>query len=200
MRHSASRMQTRSEPDRSLEIRAFCFGRVDVDGLRSGAVSASRRAMKRHFAEPGSGRGRLRFQLCQPGEGVPAMAAAHLWRRLQRSAHRRPLRVTEEAALLGFIQLHAAGARWLACPHARDGSGDRRRGAARAAVGAAVHAGDASGGLVKSRFQISFAMSCPMGCPMGFPIGFCEKRPSGRPGRPSSCVVVEVCHAAPARI
>src|ERR1700687_1302030 len=80
---------------------------------------------------------RRRFELREPRERFGARRAAHLGLRLEARTARGPLGASEDRAAMAVVELHAAHARGLAVRHAWDRTRDRRRDAARAAIGAA---------------------------------------------------------------
>nr|GEU28127.1 hypothetical protein [Tanacetum cinerariifolium] len=87
------------------------------------------------------GRRRRPLQVSEPPHRIGAAVAAHLQRRLQAAAKRRALGAAEDQAALVVAQLHAAHAGRLAMGHTGNRTGDRRRGAAGAAVRAAAERG-----------------------------------------------------------
>src|SRR5690606_3511577 len=62
---------------------------------------------------------RLLLQRPEPGEGIGRVAAAHVRRRLEAAADRRPLRPPEQPAAVVVGELHAADTGRLAERHAR---------------------------------------------------------------------------------
>ena len=100
----------------------------------------NRRAVAETLRQGGeaSGPGHV-LQAHQPGHRVFGIAAAHLGRGAQGTAHGWPLGPAEQAAPQLFVQLHTRHPGRLALRHARNGRADRRCDAAGSAVGAAVH-------------------------------------------------------------
>lgn len=93
---------------------------------------------KASAASAKSGRG-VRFQLQQIDHRVAARGAAHIARRLQTGADRRPQRRAEQFAAQIGIKLNARGIGGFALRHTWDGRRDRRRGTAGAALTTALH-------------------------------------------------------------
>ena len=80
------------------------------------------------------------FKSSQKLHGMRGRASAHVGLRLQAAADRRTFRLAEDTTAVGLIQLRTAHAGRLAVRHARNGAGDGRRDAARAAMRSTVHA------------------------------------------------------------